>query len=83
METLRKALYNLFVLLKRNPGAIFVILFMISLATAAGFLMAKNEKTAIHIANVAYLFLVIGTIIYMIQLFRERKNDTKEKEPNS
>lgn len=83
METLKKALYNIFVLLKRNPGAIFVIMFMISLAAAAGFLMGRNEKIAIHIANLAYLFLVIGTIVYMIQLFRGRKDDNKEKETSN
>lgn len=80
MRSFKKAAHSALVLLKRNPGAIFVILFMITLAAAAGFLMGKNEETAIHIANLAYLFLVIGTFIYIIQLMREKKNDDEKKE---
>lgn len=65
--------------LKYNPGAIFVILFMIAIATAAGFLMDKKEEIAIHIANLAYLFLVIGTVIYMVQIYREKRIGDEEK----
>lgn len=77
-QGVKKVLWHICVYLKHNPGAVFVVLFMIALATAAGFLMDKKEQTAVHIANLAYLFLVIGTLIYMVQLYREKKNVNEE-----
>lgn len=64
--------------MKHNPGAIFVILFMVSLMTAAVFLIFKQEKIAIHIGNLAYLFLIIGTIIYIVQLYLEGRSEKKD-----
>lgn len=75
----KNILYRIGVYLKHNPGAVFVILFMITLAGAAGFLMDKKEQIAIHIANLAYLFLVVGTVIYMVQLYIEKRRDDKQK----
>ena len=41
---------------------------MISLMSGAFLLMGKNEKAAEILANWAYLFLVIGVIIKVIEL---------------
>ncbi len=58
--------------LRENTGSGFVTIFMILLMTCAFLLIGKNEKAAESVANWAYLFLVIGVIIKVIELRKDK-----------
>ena len=58
--------------LRENPGSGFVILFMILLIICAFLLAGKSEKAARILANWAYLFLIIGLVMKLVEMKRFR-----------
>ncbi len=70
-ERLKKEIFRFLNYLKENPGSGFIILFMILLITCAFLLIVRNENAAEILAGWAYLFLVVGVIVKIIEL---RKN---------
>lgn len=63
---------------KEKPGAPFIITFMILLMSCAFLLIFKKEKIAEAVANWAYLFLVVGVIIELVQTIRYSRKDNSE-----
>jgi len=57
---------------KEIVGTMFIVGFMILLFICAFFLILKQENISEKVANGAYLLLVIGVILRLIQSFRER-----------
>ena len=49
-----------------NPGALFIIMFQISLIIAAYYLATGREGLANNMAIYAYYFLVLGVVPYVI-----------------
>ena len=60
--------------LKENPGSGFVLAFMFLLIVCAVLLIFGQEKIAGGVSNWAYLFLVIGVVIKLIRILRERED---------
>ncbi|RSN74942.1 hypothetical protein [Candidatus Methanodesulfokora washburnensis] len=62
----RKAASFLLRYFSENPGAIFIILFQISLIMAAYYLVLGKEGLANNVAIYAYYFLVLGVMFYVM-----------------
>jgi hypothetical protein len=71
-EKVRARVFAFLNYLEENPGSIFVILFMILLTICAFLLAGRKEKAAESVANWAYLFLVIGVVIKLVEIKRLR-----------
>ena len=56
--------------LRESPGSGFIILFMILLITCAFLLAWESENIAKILANWAYLFLIIGVVMKLIEVKR-------------
>ena len=68
---------------KENPGAPFIIGFMIELIAAAISLSLGYEDLANDFAEIAYYFLVIGVILQLIAfVIEERRSKGSEREEN-
>jgi len=59
--------------IKENPGAPFIIGFIILLVAAAIALAVNMEGTANTLAEYAYYSLVIGVLLQIAVLIKERK----------
>ncbi len=70
MKTNLNQLKNYF---KANPGAPFIILFMILLLSAAILLTTSRPNEADNIANYAFYSLVLGIVIQIGVVIRESR----------
>jgi len=65
--------------LKENWGAPFIIVFMILLIIAAGYLAIGNEGFANDIAVYAYYSLVIGVVLQLASYIKYERRDKDKK----
>ena len=69
-EKVKMRILMFFKYLKESPGSGFIILFMVLFIICAFLLSGNSEKTSKILANWAYLFLLIGVVIKLIELKR-------------
>ncbi len=57
----------------KDFARLFIVAFMVLLIYCAFLLILKKEKIAEEVANVAYFFLVIGVVIELVLMIKQRK----------
>jgi heme/copper-type cytochrome/quinol oxidase subunit 4 len=75
MFSINQYLPRIKVYLKDNPGASFIIGFMILLLTCAGLLILGNSALANELAVIAYLSLVIGVVLQLVSFLRHGEQE--------
>ncbi len=63
----------------QNPERPFIIAFMILIVIAAVELALGYENAANKIAEIAYIYLVIGVILTIYSILREERKRRREK----
>ena len=57
----------------KDFARLFIVSFMVLLISCAFLLILKKEKIAEEVANVAYFSLVIGVVIELVLMIKQRK----------
>jgi hypothetical protein len=64
---------------KENPGAPFILAFMVTLMLSAVLLIVGNDVYANVAATCGYFSLVIGVILQLVSFIRSSKRDSNQK----
>ena len=65
--------YKVVEFFRKDFARLFIVGFMVLLISCAFLLILKKEKIAEEVANVAYFSLVIGVVIELVLMIRQRK----------
>ncbi len=65
--------YRVVEFFRKDLARLFIVAFMVLLISCAFLLILKKEKIAEEVANVAYFSLVIGVVIELILMIKQRK----------
>lgn len=65
--------YKVVEFFRKDFARLFIVAFMVLLISCAFLLILKKEKIAEEVANVAYFSLVIGVVIELVLMIRQRK----------
>jgi len=66
---------------RENPGAVFILVFILALIVIAG-IYTYNKDLADELATNAFYFLVVGVLLQVIALARQKRTDEADSEAN-
>jgi len=66
--------------LKENPGAIFILVFILALIVIA-VIYPYDRALADELATNAFYFLVLGVLLQVVAVARERRTEQATSEP--